>query len=190
MPDEIRSFVAIELPESIQRTLVEVENSLSSHISTSGVSWVKLGNIHLTLKFLGNVGIEKLEAISSILSQIASDFKTFELCLGKVGAFPSFSKANVIWIGIKEGQDQLRSLANRVETRFIDLGFEKDRKEFRPHVTIGRLRKAAKISLNSQLQSRFEDLEPTLRVASINLMKSELRSSGAVYTVLRQFPLK
>ena len=189
--DEIRSFIAIPLPDKIKDTLEEKINDLKRHIPNNSVKWVQVNNIHLTLKFLGNVQkpvhkdlIQKLEEEHPI--------QRFSLFLQKLGAFPSIYKPNVIWAGVSNNE-YLVELSKRVDIISNSLINDLENKPFSPHLTIARIKPGMK-------KEHFELIKQTLfnnrDISNVEfpvdhycLYKSTLTSQGAVYSLLHEFKL-
>ena len=137
MSQTLRTFIAVELPSSLQSKLGQLQENLRK--SNADVSWVKTENIHITLKFLGNVTTEKIEEIKKALGKIASSVSSFSLKSKDIGVFPKPSFPRVVWVGI-ENQERLKELALMVEDELSKIGFPKEQREFTAHLTIGRVR--------------------------------------------------
>ena len=112
MSQPIRCFIAIEIPEPIQEQLVRIQGTLRKQISKA--SWVKPGNIHLTLKFLGDVDPEDLESIGKAVEGVTKHHHSFSLHIGGVGAFPNLARPRVIWVGVKFGAERVSTLAQDI----------------------------------------------------------------------------
>ncbi|MCX5680153.1 MAG: RNA 2',3'-cyclic phosphodiesterase, partial [Candidatus Omnitrophica bacterium] len=134
----MRAFIAIELSEEIKTVLHQVQ----SHLKYSGadVKWVEKENIHLTLKFLGEISEDKLKRIEEILDEIGKLFKPFELTLKDVGAFPKIESPRVIWAGLDKGAKESTEIVRRLDKELSDIGFEPETRPFAAHLTIGRVR--------------------------------------------------
>ena len=134
----IRAFIAIDIPPSAKDALRMLQDELQS--VKAQVKWVDPGNIHITLKFLGNVDPEKIPQIREVLTPIAASTRPFMLIPRSCGAFPSIKKIRVIWAGIDGALEPLRKLQGRIEDSLIELGFEPEARDFRAHLTIGRVK--------------------------------------------------
>ena len=135
----MRTFIAIELSEEIKATLAQVQ----SHLKYSGadVKWVEPTNIHLTMKFLGEIDEKTRENVQSILDEIAKTTKPFEISLKDVGAFPKIEFPRIIWVGLGKGAKESTELANNIDVALsTEIGFDKDTRDFVSHLTIGRVR--------------------------------------------------
>jgi len=151
--------------------------------------WVPQGNIHLTLKFLGSTPDEKLDDIENAIREAVHGFRKFFFSLGDIGAFPSHRRARVVWIGVHHGASELVELSQTIEKALIPLGFESENKEFKPHITLARI-KAPK-SIEAVL-SEFQDDIFTGRIVNVDgitIFRSTLKRTGAEYESLRYVPL-
>ncbi len=189
--ETIRTFIAIELPAEIQAGLSQVLKQLSP--STKAVRWVQAGNIHLTLKFLGDTAVDKVEQLKSALKQEALIHTPFEIEAGTLGAFPSLRRPRVIWVGV-QAPAELAVLATGIETATIPLGFPPEGRPFSAHLTLGRVsqhaspdevNKLAELLLKTQVGSLG-----SARVNGVHIFRSDLRPSGAIYTSLFQANFK
>lgn len=187
MNEKIRCFIAIELSQEIKDALKQIADELQKTIH--GVKWVKPGNIHLTLKFLGSIEKETIEEIKNSLSQIAQETKPFKIKLSSAGVFPDPGRPRVIWIGIEEGKNESVSLANAIEERLAPLGIEKESRAFHPHLTLARVKF---LKDKNSLKSAFASLKvPPVEMTAtkVTLFQSTLSREGAVYSVLHEADL-
>ncbi len=186
-PESIRCFVAVEMPESIQDLLTEIQEAFRPKIERA--SWTRPRNIHLTLKFLGEVENNSVNQIDVSLHRTAGQQKPFSIEIGGVGAFPNLVQPRVLWVGIKRGTIQLSTLASTIDDELVKLGFPNENR-FHPHLTLARLKNQVNLSTYSKLFKKFETIEGALlTVDKITLVKSELRPSGAVYTPIQNYQL-
>ncbi|MBI4537817.1 MAG: RNA 2',3'-cyclic phosphodiesterase [candidate division NC10 bacterium] len=183
----MRLFVAVHLPEEIRERLAAVQDRLRA--VRADVSWVRPGNIHLTLKFLGEVEPARQEGIRAALREVARGSEPCEAAVAGVGSFGG-RIPRVIWAGITGGAEALGKLAGRVDAAMAGVGFSREKRPFAPHLTLGRVRsprKAAELlaALRAEAQA---DLGAT-RVTAIFLMESQLNPQGSIYTVVERFLL-
>ena len=159
--------------------------------SGADVKWVTAENFHITIKFLGNVEEDRLEAISKAMRSVAEETAPFDTHLSGTGAFPRIARPNVIWIGISAGADRFNKLAGRLDEALQELGFPREERGFSPHMTLGRSRspRGAEQLRRSIEQMREEDAG-SFRVESIALMKSEFRQNGPIYTPITDMRLR
>lgn len=183
--ETIRTFIAIELPKEINDNLQKLQNDMKD--SMPDARWTKYGNIHLTLKFLGDTNVTKLELIGTIIQEIARKYSPFIISLKGIGAFPNSRKPSVIWTGIDKGKDEISKLANEIESAMEKLGFPRENRSFNPHLTIGRVRE---LNHPSEMMQALEN--PTVgevgefTVDRVNFIKSELNPKGSIYTILAE----
>jgi 2'-5' RNA ligase len=183
----IRAFIAIELPDSIKSSLSLLQNDLKRSTSAP-VKWVAPNSIHLTLKFLGNISQEKIPEISDAIDKTTRQTAPFSLELSHLGAFPNTHSPRVVWIGLKGDIDTLTVLQKNIESSLIPYGFPPEGKGFSPHLTLGRIRE----KLLPEDRRRLGELIASTEVSStsrftadsVNLMRSTLTPSGAVYRCL------
>jgi 2'-5' RNA ligase len=124
----MRTFIAIELSEEIRSALGQVQ----SHLKYAGadVKWVNPQNIHLTLKFLGEVDEKKLEKVKTALDGVAASSRAFELSLKEIGAFPAVDHPRVVWVGLDKGSDESKALAQNIDESLSKIGFQKETRPF------------------------------------------------------------
>jgi 2'-5' RNA ligase len=184
----IRSFIAIDLPEATRHGLAAVQEQLKQ--SGAGVRWVKPGSIHLTLKFLGNIHPAQVEDIALAVAQEIRDEPPITLGAAGLGAFPSRRKPRVIWIGMEGEVQRLNGIQARVENALEPLGFVREKRAFRPHLTIGRVKDRRRLQALSDAMATL-DMKPfnSFDADEIILYKSDLRPTGAIYTKLHRMPL-
>ena len=186
--ETIRSFIAIELGEKIREKIAQIEEQLKGN-SQADVKWVKKENLHLTLKFLGNVSLLGLNDIYKEMSAVTQQ-SPFEIDFKELSAFPNLKAPRVIWLGVDKGREEVKKLSSLIEEGLSKLGFEREGKEFRAHLTLGRVRSAKnKDRLVESLEKvKIEDFSP-IWVEKITLMESTLTREGPIYTPLRHFTL-
>ena len=188
----VRAFIAIELPEQATRVLAGLVDTLDS-LRVRGLRTVRLKGIHLTLKFLGDVGIDQVGPISDALSAAAEGCRPFEVELGSVGVFPSRSEPRVLWVGIGGDVTALLRLHGQVEEALDGLGFPRDRRAFSPHLTVARIRdrtpSADRQRAADALYSARLDSGVVIPVREVVLIQSVLHPDGARYRCISAAPL-
>ena len=177
----MRLFIGIPLPE---RTKKNIYGIVSKYKGLENVKWVKKENLHITLKFLGEVHDNKVEKIISTIEQI-DEFKKFTVKIKNIGSFPSQKSPKVIWIGVEEGNNLVREINKRIEKRLKKEGF-KEEKRFHPHITICRVKRYSE-ELNELFKEKVTD---SFEVCWFNLYQSILQRQGPEYRVIKQFPLR
>ncbi len=185
--ENIRTFICFEIPKKIQRTIYR-EVTLVLKKCRVRCSWVKPENIHLTLKFLGDVPEKRIGGISEKIRWTLEGFAPVELRLDSVGTFGKKSP-RVVWIGVAGETDPLVVMAKAVDNVLARIGFPAEKRVFSPHLTIGRIRdpRGADDLLRSIEGIELDPVEFT--VHRIILMKSELSPRGSIYSPLELFEL-
>jgi len=177
-----RVFCAIELPDQVRARLQEHIQQLRKDVPEVAASWSRVENIHLTLKFFGNVELDKIPAISTAASRMVKEFSPFEINIGNTGVFPRASRAQVLWIGVSDPSGKLLGLQKRLEDECAAEGFAIEDRAFRPHLTIARIRKpdGARPLADAHLNMRFESMP--VKLTEVIVFHSELSSKGSKYT--------
>lgn len=185
----IRTFIAIELPEEIKAAMAGVQAVLRK--SGADVGWTRSEGIHLTLKFLGPVDADIIPGLAAALQEAVKDEPAFALGAAGIGCFPTARSPRVVWLGLAGETDALARLAGKVEAACGKLGFKPEGRPFKPHLTLGRVRSPRGRESLMRAMAPFEKVElGEIRAASISVMKSELKPSGAVYTEMHRVELK
>jgi 2'-5' RNA ligase len=188
----IRSFIAVELPKPIQQQLEGIIKQLKCP-HTNALRWVPANNIHLTIKFLGDVSPNNMAMLMDMLKSEVSRQPAFSITVGGLGAYPTPKRPRVVWIGIDAPQ-KLAELVHLVESETNKLGYANEDRPFSPHLTLGRVSQNAtpeQVHQIAEVLAGFNVGE--LGKAEVNevvLFKSELRPSGAEYSPLLRVPLQ
>ncbi|CAN5184252.1 RNA 2',3'-cyclic phosphodiesterase [soil metagenome] len=178
----MRAFVTIFPPPEVRESLLQAARNLSAQ---GNIRWSRPGNVHLTLKFLGEVPEEDLDGVRDVLARVCARHEPFGAETSGFGAFPSARKARVVWASIGEGHDRLRSLAEDLERSLEDIGFAREGRAYTPHVALGRIRgHPARLELP---ESSAQGLKFPVR--EVELVRSVLGESGAAYSTLVAYPL-
>ena len=184
----IRSFLAIELPATVQANIGKIEEAAKA--TSADVRWVSPGRIHLTLKFFGNIEESKIDSIAAAIQGPVSAAKPFHLNVRGTGAFPNLRNPRVIWIGLVDEEGRLAALQKEVESSLEKVGFEPEDRPFRPHLTLGRVKSnRGKEELTKCVEKYREEECGTFQVEKIVLFKSDLTPAGPIYTPLREVRL-
>jgi len=188
---KIRVFIAVSLPGELKAEIGEISSSLSVQIP--GVRWVPPENLHLTLKFLGDVEETIIPNIQDILNRITPRYLPIICKFTGLGVFPSPRRPKVIWLGVTEGSDQLSGLANDLSGEFTRLGFKSENRGYTPHLTLGRIKAGVGTAeLRKLLRAGEENpvqCGNSTRLLKINMLllqKSILTSKGAIYQTLSE----
>ena len=188
----LRAFIAVELPLAIRQTVCNTTSTLRKEIGAL-VRWVPIENMHLTLKFLGDVSPSNMEMLSQMLRAETDLFNCFDLRLSGIGSFPSLKRPRVIYIGI-QAPAVLESLQRGIESASRRLGYESEERGFSPHLTIGRVKQNITGTEQQLIRRALEETKidslGTTRVDSVQLFKSDLKPTGSVYTRLYSASLR
>ena len=180
--DAIRTFICIEIPGPIKDRIGVLQGALKG--PDTRVSWVKPDNIHLTLKFLGDVPASRTDAVYQSVDRAAQSVRTFKIELGGAGCFPSVRSPRILWVGLKKLPDELLRLHGNIEDELAREGFPRDQKRFAPHLTIGRIRssRGASEAADRLILKGFEAEDFT--ASEVIVMRSDLNPRGSIYTRL------
>lgn len=185
MTDTFRAFIAIDLPANIRSSLGEAQDILKSF--GFRVRWVRPQNIHLTLKFLGNIDSDHVAKIIAAMTQTVDDFSGVSLFAREIGVFPNIRRPRIIWAGLDGKLETLKNLQQTLEKHLGALGFPTETRAFKAHLTLGRVK--GKIA-SAQMKSAIDKLKgfesESFEIHEIFLFKSELRPSGAVYSKVQR----
>ncbi|MBI5674500.1 MAG: RNA 2',3'-cyclic phosphodiesterase [Nitrospirae bacterium] len=188
MSGDLRSFIAIELPEKVKSAISELQQELKKR--KADIRWVKPESIHLTLKFLGDTDEKILDRIVEAIKAACGGYGRFNLETKGVGVFPDMRAPRVLWLGISDN-DSLTGLQKSIEDGLAKLGFSPEKRRFRPHLTIGRFKSSfGKEGLYDKIEELKDISLGLIEVQSIFLIKSELNPSGAKYTKIAGIDLK
>lgn len=185
MPDSIRSFLAFDIEsDTVLNRLAKVQGLLVQ--TGADLKLVEPQNIHITVRFLGNITLEMAEKIFEEMKK--TRFAPFNVQINGLGAFPDLRYSRVVWAGITEGADQLKSVFNQLEPRLRSLGFAPDHKGFSPHLTIARVRSGR----NKQQLAKFVTENANYDFGAVNakclrLKRSDLTPNGPIYSTLKEF---
>jgi len=191
--EPIRSFIAIELPDELKSELTRLEARLKSD-KQPWVKWVNPDSIHLTLKFLGNIAIDRTGEITRAIEEAVQGISPFHLEVKELGVFPNLRRVQVAWVGISGDVDKLSQLQKRIEITLTPLGFAPESRAFTPHLTLARLRDQASLDERQRFgqliaNAKF-DTACTIEVDAISLMRSQLTREGAIYSRISLVELK
>ncbi len=181
---KIRSFLAIELPSAIAKGIERVQHDLKQ--SHADVRWVEPSRIHLTLKFFGTIDEEACDEIMDTVGKAISEVKPFTLDIKGLGAFPRWKNPRVVWLGVEDGGGVVKPLQRVIEECLEGIGYPREARDFRPHLTLGRVRSGkGKSELLRRIEALLHINLGEFRVERLVLFKSDLRPSGPIYTELR-----
>jgi 2'-5' RNA ligase len=189
----IRAFIAIDLPQEIRQRLDQVAAQLKDRLEGVPVRWVPGSNIHLTLKFLGDVSVANLDMLKKMLGNEVETHRRFEVSVGGIGAFPNFRRCRVVWVGV-EAPPELNALQHGIDTAMATMGYSREDRPFSAHLTLGRVSRNANSkdahAIGSVLESTKIGFLGVSQVETVHLYKSDLKPSGSEYTRLYSVSLK
>ncbi len=184
----LRSFLAVVLPTAILSRIGEVQEDLKS--SKADVRWVSPENIHLTLKFFGNIEESQIEPIVKSIEKPVRTTSPIGMTVRGMGAFPGLKNPRVIWVGLNDERRELAPFQNRLEKELEKIGFQPEDRPFHPHLTLGRMRSnRGKDELVRGLERHREEPFGSFQVDRVVLFKSDLTPKGAIYSPLREIRL-
>ena len=185
--EPVRAFVAVKLPPELLADVQKLQQRLESRLKTTAVRWTKAEQLHLTLWFLGNVPAERLQDLEAALQQACAGTPPLTLRLEGLGCFPTFKRPNVVWLGVTGDVDALKALAQRVSQETKKFGEHDEKRAFKAHLTIARLRDAPFRELE-RVGGVIEgtQIEPLGQwtATQVELIRSQLSPKGATYTPL------
>ena len=183
----LRLFIAIEIPAEIKSQISSLIQDLKA--SNADVRWEQVEKLHITLKFLGDTEEELLPKIVLLLDEVAAKSSRFSLTYSGLGCFPNKREPRIIWVGTENRDGVLLTIDNSIEDAMASLGFEKEKRAFHAHVTIGRVKSQRYVrDLLRRMESTTLVCNP-VEVSQIMLMESKLKPSGSLYTTVKEFRL-
>lgn len=192
MRDDIRAFLAIQLPGDVAAALGHLAAQVAQS-KVGGLKPVRPENMHLTLKFFGNVDARQVDSIIGTVTDTVTAIRPFMLRLGNVGVFPNNRSPRVLWVGLDGDIGPLQDAHRRIETAFGQIAIEPDSREFRPHLTVARIRDRAthierRRAAEALFSAEFRSGLP-VPVDHVTLMRSILLPEGPQYTSLAEISL-
>ncbi len=186
----MRCFIAADINDQLREQIEKIQNEFKRRLKNQGgIKWVKPAIIHLTLKFLGETDENRLDEFFEALEIVCNGYKGFELEFTKLGSFGRPPK--VIWLGLEKPADELQKLAADIENSFENLGFEKEDRNFSPHLTLARIKDGKPDRDLYKIIESFGRIDlPKVLVNSVGFYKSQLTSDGPVYTLLKEIKFK
>jgi 2'-5' RNA ligase len=182
----MRAFIAVTLPPEVRRLLDELQKKLQNAVPGAPVKWVETENLHLTLAFLGDIDEARAPEILAAMQRARAGTRPFSVTVTGLGVFPNPRRPRIVWAGLGGGIAALGNLQRTLAAELEQLGFSKDDKPFRPHLTLGRVRDSASAVEAGALGGAVTGLAPgreqAFRVAELHLIRSRLTPAGPIYT--------
>jgi 2'-5' RNA ligase len=189
----LRIFIAADIPPSLQQAIQQKVGLLRKTVGDRSVRWVPVQNMHLTLKFLGDVSPTNVESLKEILRIEADSCPVFDITISRLGSFPNSKRPRTLFIGI-QAPAQLEALQRGIDFATARLGYESEARPFSPHLTIGRVKETATATDLQKIRGILDQVKidslGTAGVDSVHLYKSELKPGGSVYSKLYSAPLR
>jgi len=180
-----RAFIALDLSAEIHQHLQQVIQDFQQKLGSSPVRWVPVENIHLTLKFLGDVSISNLDVLTEIVQSVSDSHHVFVISVGGIGGFPNERRPRVVWVGV-EAPAELLAVQRNIDMETSRLGYESDKRGFSPHLTLGRVSRNATVrqlrNVSTVLENSKVGFLGVTTVRQVHLYRSDLQPGGAVYT--------
>jgi len=184
----MRTFISIEIPEEIKDNIEKMINELK--LMLTPIKWVDKKNMHITLKFLGWVEDRKIDALTGSVADMTKGFGTIKIGFSGLGVFPDERHPRVVWVGLSEGEEKVKELADRIEDELAKQGYKSEEREFSAHLTIGRIKEKIDVAPLEKLIKDNERKSFGSFVAShVSLMKSTLMRTGPIYEEVKQLIL-
>jgi RNA 2',3'-cyclic 3'-phosphodiesterase len=189
MKKTLRTFTAVELTKAIRARAEELIKALASTLAD--VKWVEPHNLHLTLKFLGDVHEREIAAVCAAVARGAAEVEPFEVEVRGAGAFPTAARPRTLWLGVAAGTEPMIALHGRVEDELAELGYREEHRRFQAHLTIGRVRGTGPgiAELGDRLRQHADFLAGRMTVSKVTVFASTLTPDGPIYDVLGTAPL-
>lgn len=184
----MRSFIGISLPVGLKKDIYDIQKKLDS--TSNKIKWVKKENLHLTLKFIGNISEKLTPKILNHMKEAVTGIKTLSFNGNIIGAFPKIRHPKVIWIGSTEKNNKLHELFQRVEDALFHLHIEKEKRKFHPHITIGRTKQFNQKKELINLLNQITFSPHIMKITTLTLYKSKLSPKGPIYKTLGKCELE
>ncbi len=191
-PDHVRLFVACEVPEESRNAIGGVLQILREK-SGPDVRWIRSEGVHVTLKFLGEVPLKKLPAVKLAVQEAVVGHAPFELEFSNIGTFGGREGLRIMWVGVAGDVLRLEALVRSMNAALAVVGFEPERRPFRPHLTLGRVKDEIATRRRAEIEvavGRMAVPPSGWRTSQVSIMSSRLGPAGATYDILASFPLR
>lgn len=184
----MRLFAAVQIPDEIKESLEKFRDGMSRRLKQArSVKWVKTENFHLTLKFFGEIEESRLQDLQKSLLESAKEQKSFSAMVQGIGYFPNAERPRVLWVGILDPANKLRSLAESIELNTVSSNFSPSDKPFSAHLTLARFTAAPSVQFIDAAKEYSSSHFGTFKVEKIDLIRSVLLPEGPQYSVIREF---
>ena len=181
--NSIRSFIAIPMDPEVCRATVRLIDRIRE--PGDGIKWVPTDNLHLTLKFLGDVHNTEVPRVCEIIRAVCADFEPFELRFAGTGGLPALSRARVIYAGVDDASGSLTRMVMDLEKQLADLGFKPEPRDYKPHLTLGRAKsRRASEEVVRRIEDEMDVELGNMSVTEVQMIASFLDKHGPTYQVM------
>lgn len=181
----MRTFIAVEIPDNVKKEISNFILKTSVELGKNKIKWVEEDNIHITLKFLGEVNSNLCKEISQQLLTIAAETKKFNISLQSLGVFPNISSARVLWVDVKENNNELKLLSQMIEDKLLSFNIPKECRHYQPHLTLGRVKTLVEKDKISSFLTKYKNINfGTAEIDHITFFESILSPQGPEYKVI------
>ena len=183
-------FCAVEIPEPVRQTVLRHIAVLKDAVPDVKATWSRAANLHLTLKFLGEISQTLVPDVPTAASRAVAGLAQFSIRLEGTGAFPKQGQPRVLWVGINDSSGRLHALHARLDDELASAGFAKDDRAFHPHLTVARLRQPRHARTLAAAHRQLAFKPANIQVLELLVLRSELSSEGSKYTVVSRHALE
>ena len=188
MSERHRIFIAVELDSTLHQAVIELQHQLEA--AGARVRWNKPGQLHFTLRFIGEIMPAQVALVKVATREAVNEIAPFTITLRQLGAFPSFHRPQVVWVGVEDGAAELQAVAAKLETHLAHHRFPPEERPFRPHLTLARIRDERQWGDVVRALTRFRDIGVgSQQVQAVTVMESELTPRGPIYTRVEEVSL-
>lgn len=182
-----RIFIAVDISDEARRKVFDYIETLRNEFPRLRVGWEKKEKLHLTLKFLGETNEKQLIELTEIVRKTAAQFSGFELQIAETGVFPGLKNPRILWLGVKDATDSLSKISEFLEIKCERIGFKREKRKFKPHLTLARLREPHKSTEIAKKHLEYEFEPSRFEASEIVIYESKLLPSGSVYEPISKF---
>ncbi len=180
-PNKIRAFIAVEIPEDLKIALQKIQDIFKG--AGDRITWVKPAGLHITLQFLGDIEVQSIPDIGGEIEQACTVQSPFDIRLAGTGSFPDMKRPRILWAGIREGAEEIKEIYKDLEPRLSGIGFTQEKRLFRPHITLGRIKYIKDPGRFKSLIKQNSDVQiGSMTADAVHLIESRLRPDGAAYS--------
>lgn len=184
----VRTFIAIEMPDGVKAAVKDIQAELIK--TRADVAWTSPEGLHLTLKFLGDVQASRIEELTAAVASAIEGVGAIELGVSGIGVFPNQRAPRVVWLGLSGELDKLRTLNEKIEDACTRLGYKREDRPFKPHLTLGRVKSPGGQARLTKILAMLEHVTTEGFTADrVSIIRSDLNPDGAIYTELARLGL-